>query len=70
MRHVEALATVHELDPLWDAVLRFDASQVDGLPVVDPGDPRHLIGLVTRDSVFKTLRMRRKAEAAGAPADG
>ncbi|HTS14578.1 MAG TPA: site-2 protease family protein [Candidatus Sulfotelmatobacter sp.] len=70
MRHVEALATVHELDPLWDAVLRFDASQVDGLPVVDPSDPRHLIGLVTRDSVFKTLRLRRKAEAAGAAADG
>ena len=66
MKHFEALVTVHELDPLWDAVLRFDASRVEGLPVVDPLDPKHLVGLVTRDSVFRTLRMRRKAQAAGA----
>ena len=66
MKRFEALVTVHELDPLWDAVLRFDASRVEGLPVVDPTDPKHLVGLVTRDSVFRTLRMRRKAQAAGA----
>lgn len=65
MKHLEALVTVHELDPLWDAVLRFDASRVEGLPVVDPQDPKLLVGLVTRDSVFRTLRMRRKAQAAG-----
>jgi len=65
MKHLEALVTVHELDPLWDAVLRFDASRVEGLPVVDPVDPRRLVGLVTRDSVFRALRMRRKAQAAG-----
>jgi len=66
MKHFEALVTVHELDPLWDAVLRFDASRVEGLPVVDPDDPKRLVGLVTRDSVFRTLRIRRKAQAAGA----
>ncbi len=40
MKRLEALVTVHELDPLWDAVLRFDASRVEGLPVVDPADPQ------------------------------
>jgi Zn-dependent protease/CBS domain-containing protein len=69
MKRLEALVTVHELDPLWDAVLRFDASRVEGLPVVDPADPRHLVGLVTRDSVFRTLRVRHKAQATGSAAD-
>jgi Zn-dependent protease/CBS domain-containing protein len=69
MKRLEALVTVTELDPLWDAVLRFDASRVEGLPVVDPADPHHLVGLVTRDSVFRTLRVRRKAQAAGSAAD-
>ena len=36
------------------------------LPVVDPGDRHRLVGLVTRDSVFTTLRQRRKALGADA----
>lgn len=67
MKKLEALVTVTERDSLWDAVLRLEASRADGLPVVDPDDPRRLVGIVTRDSVFRTLRLRRAAQDAPPP---
>ncbi|MFI5261498.1 MAG: site-2 protease family protein [Candidatus Limnocylindrales bacterium] len=68
MKRLEGLVTVTERDSLWDAVLRFDEAHVEGLPVVDPADSHRLVGLVTRDSVFSTLRLRSKALGADAKA--
>jgi CBS domain-containing protein len=67
MRRGEALITVTEGDSLWDAVLRFDESHSEGLPVVDAHDPRQLVGLLTRQSVFRTLRLRRGGRPPEAP---
>jgi Zn-dependent protease/CBS domain-containing protein len=66
MRSLEALATVTASDSLWAAVMRFDDARVEGLPVVDAVDRHRLVGLLTRDSLVDTLRLRRKAQAASA----
>ena len=72
MRRGDALVTVTESDSLWDAVLRFDETRSEGLPVVAPDDRRRLVGLLTRESVFRTLRLRRAdlLPAAGPDAAG
>jgi Zn-dependent protease len=72
MRRGDALATLTEQDSLWDAVLRFDETRSEGLPVVDSQDRGRLVGLVTRESVFRALRLRRgeSPAAPGAAAQG
>ncbi len=66
MRRGDALVTLTERDALWDAVLRFDETRSEGLPVVDPADRRRMVGLVTRENVFRVLRLRRGGPPAAA----
>lgn len=74
MRRGPALVTVTEADSLWEAVHRFDETRSEGLPVVDAQDRRRLVGLLTRESVFRTLRLQRAdlppAAPSGAASDG
>lgn len=58
MTHGESIVTLRAADPLWDAVVRFEESGGHGIPVVEPDANRRLVGLVTRDGVFRALRAR------------
>ena len=48
-------------DALWDAVELMNEAGLDGLAVADGG---HLAGLVTRDSLTDTIRVRAASRAA------
>lgn len=58
MTRGEAMVTMIEPDALWDAVTRFEETALPAIPVVDEETRRRLIGLVTRDGVFRALRNR------------
>jgi Zn-dependent protease len=58
MTRAPAMVTVSEPDSLWQAVTRFEETGTPAIPVVDAGDPRRLLGLLTRDGVFRALRAR------------
>jgi Zn-dependent protease/predicted transcriptional regulator len=57
------LVTLTEPQPLWQAVTRFEESGTPAIPVVDAEDGRRLLGLVTRDGVFRALRARAQLRA-------
>ena len=59
MRPVASLRSVREDQDLWDAVALLEQGRSAALLVVDPLDPGHLLGLVTRASVARLLRSRR-----------
>jgi CBS domain-containing protein len=40
----------------YDALMRFDRTRSDAIPVVDEGDARRLVGLVTRGALLDKLR--------------
>jgi Zn-dependent protease len=65
MRRADRLITFTEPEPLMAAVARFEQTGADAFPVVDPDDPRRLLGLVTRDDVIRLMRSRaaRRSEA-------
>ena len=50
---------MREDQDLWDAVALLEQGRSSALLVVDPLDPSHLLGLVTRASVTHLLRSRR-----------
>ena len=50
---------MREDQDLWDAVALLEQGRLAALLVVDPLDPSHLLGLVTRASVTRLLRSRR-----------
>jgi CBS domain-containing protein len=58
-----AMVTVSEPDTLWQAVTRFEETGTPAIPVVDAADPRRLLGLLTRDGVFRALRARAQLRA-------
>jgi Zn-dependent protease len=58
-----AMVTVSEPDTLWQAVTRFEETGTPAIPVVDASDPRRLLGLLTRDGVFRALRARAQLRA-------
>jgi Zn-dependent protease/predicted transcriptional regulator len=58
MTRGDGIVTLTEPEPLWDAISRFDETGTPAIPVVDPETRRRLLGLVTRDSVFRALRAR------------
>jgi Zn-dependent protease len=58
-----AMVTVSEPDSLWQAVTRFEETGTPAIPVVDASDPRRLLGLLTRDGVFRALRARAQLRA-------
>lgn len=58
MTRGDALQTITEPEALWDAVTRFEESSLPAIAVVDVETRRHLLGLVTRDGVFRALRNR------------
>jgi Zn-dependent protease/predicted transcriptional regulator len=58
MTRGDAIVTVTEPEALWDAVNRFEETALPAIPVVDVETRRHLLGLVTRDGVFRALRNR------------
>jgi Zn-dependent protease len=59
MRPLASLRSVREDQDLWDAVTILEQGRLAALLVVDPLDPGHLMGLVTRASVTRLLRSRR-----------
>ena len=61
MTRGEAIVTLLAADPLWNAVMRFEEVGAHGIPVVAPEDRRRLVGLLTRDGVFRALRARSQA---------
>ncbi len=63
MSRGEGLATITARQPLWDAVSRFEEAGVSAIPVVDSETGRRLLGLLTRDGVFRALRARAQLAA-------
>ena len=57
------LRTVTEREPLADAITQFEESGTSAIPVVDPETRRQLLGLLTRDGVFRALRARSELAA-------
>jgi CIC family chloride channel protein len=53
-----ALVTLTEPQSLMDAVGRFEESGLSAIPVVDREDGRRLVGIVTRDGLFRAIRHR------------
>ncbi|CAN5594192.1 site-2 protease family protein [soil metagenome] len=66
MARGDGLVTLTMLEPLWRAVTRFEESGTPAIPVVDEETRRRLIGLVTRDGVFRALRARAQLRSASA----
>ena len=58
MSRGERLVTLTAPQPLWDAVSRFEESGATAIPVVDSESGRRLLGVLTRDGVFRALRAR------------
>jgi len=58
MTDLERLPTMTRDESVMDALLRFDASAVDAIPVVDEPDGKRLIGLLTRDRLVERLQPR------------
>jgi CBS domain-containing protein len=67
MTDFERLPTMTRGDSVMDALLRFDAASVEAIPVVDDEDPRHLIGLLTRERLVERLQPRVKRVSDGTP---
>ena len=63
MTRGKGLVTLTEPDPLWQAVTRFEETGTPAIPVVDGETGRRLLGLVTRDGVFRALRARAQLRA-------
>ncbi len=57
----EALWTLTEPQPAMDAVGHFEASDAQGIAVVDTEDRQRLTGVVTREGLVRVLRQRRDA---------
>jgi Zn-dependent protease/predicted transcriptional regulator len=53
-----ALVTLTEPQTLMDAVSRFEESGLSAIPVVDGEDARRLVGIVTRDGLFRAIKHR------------
>jgi Zn-dependent protease/predicted transcriptional regulator len=70
MTGLERLPTMTGRESVMDALLRFDRTRVDAIPVVDD-EGNHLVGLLTRDGLVEKLRPRVKRLAeerrAGSP---
>jgi Zn-dependent protease/CBS domain-containing protein len=58
MRRAESMITFTEPQPLMAAVAGFEQTGADAFPVVDPDDPRRLLGLVTRENTLRLMRSR------------
>lgn len=58
MSRGESMVLMTEPEPLWDAVSRFEESRISAIPVVDAETRRQVMGLLTRDGVFRALRNR------------
>ncbi len=64
MSRQEALWTLTEPQPAMDAVGHFEASDAQGIAVVDTEDRQRLTGVVTREGLVRVLRQRRDASRA------
>lgn len=64
----DAIVTLLAAEPLWNAVMRFEEAGAHGIPVVSPEDRRRLVGLLTRDGVFRALRERTPSGSRPGPA--
>ena len=60
MTDMERLPTALRGESVMDALVRFDASSVDAIPVVDEDNPKLLIGLLTRERLVERLHPRVK----------
>jgi Zn-dependent protease/predicted transcriptional regulator len=58
MKARDAVPTITEPQPLMDAVTRFDETGLPALPVVDTANPLRLMGMLTRESVFRAVRAK------------
>jgi Zn-dependent protease/CBS domain-containing protein len=58
MTDLERLPTMTRGQSVMDALLRFDASAADAIPVVDEPDGKRLIGLLTRERLVERLQPR------------
>jgi Zn-dependent protease len=61
MSRQEVLWTLTEPQPAMDAVGHFEASDAQGIAVVDTEDRQRLTGVVTREGLVRVLRQRRDA---------
>jgi Zn-dependent protease len=64
MTAFEQLQTMTGRESVMDALLRFDRSRLDAIPVVDEKDRKQLVGILTRARLLEKLRprVRRMAE--------
>jgi CBS domain-containing protein len=60
MTDLESLPTMTRSESVMDALMRFDATSIDAIPVVDEEDGKRLIGLLTRDRLVERLQPRVK----------
>ena len=58
MSRGDRLVTLRDTEPLWEAVSHFEETGASAIPVVDREDARRLVGIITRDGVFRALRAR------------
>jgi len=58
MTDLELLPTMTRGEAVMDALLRFDASAVDAIAVVDEPEGKRLIGLLTRERLVERLQPR------------
>jgi Zn-dependent protease/CBS domain-containing protein len=65
MRRGDAILTLTEPQPILEAVTRFEQSGAAALPVVAVDDAKRLLGMITRDSLFRALQARARLQAGG-----
>jgi Zn-dependent protease len=58
MSRGDKMLTVTETQPVGAVVSRFEESGAAAILVVDPADARRLVGVVTRDGLFRALKHR------------
>lgn len=56
MSGLDAMFSLTEPQPVMDAVGRFQTTDAQAIPVVDPQDRGRLLGMVTRDGLVRALR--------------
>ena len=66
MSRGDAIVTLTEPQPVMDAVSRFERSTAPAFAVVDVHDARRLLGMITREGLFKALQARSRLTAGAA----
>jgi CBS domain-containing protein len=70
MTTLERLQTITRRESVMDALLRFEGTTIDAIPVVSEANGSHMVGLLSRDRLVEKLRPRiRKVAERDRPAE-